>query len=153
MKVYTMRISAKHFCVKLCTCHCLSHTSCILSFSLFCCVNLRGQIKEAAWTLRKQDPTLPGNRALSRCECFKQVWILQLTQHNFACTWTVQDTWSITTWHRIYAEAARQRNRSSPRTPHTVLNRSICKFLGSAFWTLFRLNCLFLSLIQRTAML
>ena len=63
----------KHFCVKFCTCNCLSHTSCILSCSLFCCVNLRGQIKEAACTLRKQGPTLPGNRALSRCECFKQV--------------------------------------------------------------------------------
>ena len=38
------------------------------------CVTLRGRIKEAARTLRKQDPALPENRALNRCEvCFKQV--------------------------------------------------------------------------------
>ena len=38
------------------------------------CVTLRGRIKEAAPTLRKQDPALPENRALNRCEeCFKQV--------------------------------------------------------------------------------
>ena len=38
------------------------------------CVTLRGWIKEAARTLRKQDPALPENRALNRCEvCFKQV--------------------------------------------------------------------------------
>ena len=61
------------------------------------CVILRGRIKEAACTLRKQDPTLPENRALNRCEArFNLVWNLQLTQHNFACTWTVQDTWTVT---------------------------------------------------------
>ena len=32
------------------------------------CVTLRGWIKEAARTLRKQDPALPENRALTRCE-------------------------------------------------------------------------------------
>ena len=38
------------------------------------CVILVGWIKEAAHTLRKQDPALPENRALNRCEeCFKQV--------------------------------------------------------------------------------
>ena len=38
------------------------------------CVTLHGRIKEAARTLRKQDPALPENRALNRCEvCFKQV--------------------------------------------------------------------------------
>ena len=38
------------------------------------CVTLRGRIKEAARTLRKQDPALPENHALNRCEvCFKQV--------------------------------------------------------------------------------
>ena len=41
-------------------------------------------------------PCLRTLAALNRCEtCFNWVWILQLTQHNFACTWTVQDTWSI----------------------------------------------------------
>ena len=40
----------------------------------FPCVTLRGRIKEAARTLRKQNPALPENRALNRCEvCFKQV--------------------------------------------------------------------------------
>ena len=42
--------------------------------NLYHCVTLRGRIKEAARTLRKQDPALPENRALNRCEvCFKQV--------------------------------------------------------------------------------
>ena len=37
-----------------------------------CCVTLCGQTKEAARTLRKQDPALPENCALNRCEeCFK----------------------------------------------------------------------------------
>ena len=41
---------------------------------IYICVTLRGRIKEAARTLRKQDSALPENRALSRCEvCFKQV--------------------------------------------------------------------------------
>ena len=41
---------------------------------MYICVTLRGRIKEAARTLRKQDPALPENRALNRCEvCFKQV--------------------------------------------------------------------------------
>ena len=35
---------------------------------VYTCVTLRGRIKEAARTLRKQDPTLPENRALTRCE-------------------------------------------------------------------------------------
>ena len=38
------------------------------------CVTLRGRIKEAACTLRKQDPALPENRALNKCEaCFNWV--------------------------------------------------------------------------------
>ena len=38
------------------------------------CATLRGRIKEATRTLRKQDPALPENHALNRCEvCFKQV--------------------------------------------------------------------------------
>ena len=56
-------------------------SSCILlllrlvSFISNICVTLRGRIKEAARTLRKQDPALPENCALNRCEvCFKQVW-------------------------------------------------------------------------------
>ena len=41
---------------------------------IYVCVTLRGRIKEAACTLRKQDPALPENRALNRCEeCFEQV--------------------------------------------------------------------------------
>ena len=37
------------------------------------CVTLRGRIKEAGHALRKQDPALPENCALNRCEeCFKQ---------------------------------------------------------------------------------
>ena len=39
-------------------------------------------IKEAAQTLRKQDPALPENRALNRCEaCFNWVWTVKSTQH------------------------------------------------------------------------
>ena len=38
------------------------------------CVTLRGQIKEAACSSRKQDLTLPENRALNKCEeSLKQV--------------------------------------------------------------------------------
>ena len=44
-----------------------------MNFRLYS-VTLRGWIKEAACTLRKQDPTLPENHALNKCEeCFKQV--------------------------------------------------------------------------------
>ena len=32
------------------------------------CVTLRGRIKAAARTLRKKDPALPENRALTGCE-------------------------------------------------------------------------------------
>ena len=43
-------------------------------FYIYICVTLRGRIKEAARTLRKQDPALPENRALNRCEvCFNWV--------------------------------------------------------------------------------
>ena len=75
--------------------------------------------------------------ALNRFEVsFNRVWILQLAQCNFA------GTWSITIWHKIYAEAARPRNKHGSLTPpphplHTVLNQSICNFVRSAFWTLF----------------
>ena len=45
-----------------------------LDSNLTCVVTLRGRIKEAARSLRKQDPALPENRDLNRCEvCFKQV--------------------------------------------------------------------------------
>jgi len=36
--------------------------------TVVCRVTLRERIKEAARTLRKQDPALPENRALNRCE-------------------------------------------------------------------------------------
>ena len=115
-------------------------------------VTLHGHIKEAARTLRKQDPTFPENCALNRCKVhFNLVWNLQLTQHKFACTWTVQDTWSITIRHGIYGEAAKK--QSGLHTTCTVLKRGTCKFVNSAFWTLFHLDHLFLSLAQRTAML
>ena len=43
-------------------------------YFIYNCVTLRGRIKEAARTLRKQDPALPENRALNRCEaCFNWV--------------------------------------------------------------------------------
>ena len=38
MKVYNMTILAKYILVKFYTCHCLSHTSCILSCSLLHCI-------------------------------------------------------------------------------------------------------------------
>ena len=38
MKVYTMALP-KSYLVKFCTCHCLSHTSCLLSSSLFCYIS------------------------------------------------------------------------------------------------------------------
>ena len=38
------------------------------------CVTLHGRIKEATHTLRKQDPALPENCVLKRCEeCFRAV--------------------------------------------------------------------------------
>ena len=57
--------------------------------------------------------------------------------------------------YMIYAEAARPRNKRGLLTPppRTALNRGMCKFVGSTFWTLFCLDYSFLSFAQRTAML
>ena len=79
-----------------------------------------------------------------KCEaCFNWMWILQLTEHKFA--WTVQDTWSVTIWHGIYAKAASPKNKHTPLTPPPppLVQRWIeayAPFFCSAFWTLFCLD-------------
>ena len=70
-------------------------------------------------------------------QCFTQVWrvlwtgvkrvlagsefCMQLTQHNFACTWTVQYTICVTIWHGIYAEASRTRNKCGSPPPNFLV--------------------------------
>ena len=100
----------------------------LLPASIPNCVTLRGRLKEAVGTLRKQDPALPEKGVLNRCEaCFNWVWTVQLTRH-IACTWTVQDIWSIAIGHGIHALSIKTKEKSGLRTPRTAL----CKSVGGA---------------------
>ena len=84
-------------------------------------------------TLRKQDPALPENRALNRCEaCFNWVWIVQLTQH---CLYMDSPRYT----KHSYKHQDKNKKKSGLHTPRTALNRGICKFFGGAKliqWTL-----------------
>ena len=50
--------------------------------------------------------------------------MVQLTRH-IACTWTVQDIWSIAIGHGIHALSIKTKEKSGLRTPRTALYKSV----------------------------
>ena len=102
-------------------------------------VTLRGRIKEAARTLRKQDPALPWEPCFNqvwRCfnhvwACFNWVWKVQLTQHCLYMDSTVYMKHSYMTRNACTKQQDKKK-KSSLRTPRTALNRGISKFVRSA---------------------